>query len=196
MYTYSNTRSINSTSQRFQFSGVVPGIDRYQRLAGAIDWLMATELVIKVSITATAELPLLAFCKESLFKLYFCDVGLLGAISELPPKSILNYDYGTYKGYFAENFVAQEFLTTGRQKLYCWQANRSEIEFLTTVDSDIIPVEVKSGWIQRAKSLEKFVHRYAPPFYVIMGASKLSIDKASGLHQYPLYLASCFPLSE
>ena len=48
--------------------------------------------------------------KESHFKLYLFDVGILGELSDLSPQSILNYDYRSYKGYFAENFVAQKFL--------------------------------------------------------------------------------------
>jgi hypothetical protein len=39
------------------------------------------------------------------------------SISQLPPKAILDYDYGTYKGYFAKNFVAQEFRCAGVDKI-------------------------------------------------------------------------------
>jgi hypothetical protein len=41
--------------------------------------------------------------KESFFKLYLFDVGVLGALSGLAVKSIMDYDFGTYKGYVAEN---------------------------------------------------------------------------------------------
>ncbi|GJM06875.1 MAG: ATPase [marine bacterium B5-7] len=184
----------NSTSQRFQFTGIIPGIDRYQRLVGSIDWLTAANLVHKTSITSHVEHPISAFCKENLFKLYVCDVGLLGAMTDLPPQAILNYDYGTYKGYFAENFVAQELKTAGLRQLICWQQSRSEIEFLFAQGADIIPLEVKAGHIQKAKSLKKYVDLYHPPHHVILSAQTLNIDRGSGLHQYPLYLASQLPI--
>ena len=34
-------------------------------------------------------------------------------MSGLNPKQIMDYDYGTYKGYMAENFVAQEIKVMG-----------------------------------------------------------------------------------
>jgi hypothetical protein len=46
---------------------------------------------------------------------------MLGALSQLSPRAILDYDYGTYKGFFAENFVAQELLCHNIDHLYCWQ---------------------------------------------------------------------------
>lgn len=39
-------------------------------------------------------------------------MGLLGALSGLTPKAILDYKYGSYKGYVAGNFIAQEFLAS------------------------------------------------------------------------------------
>ena len=180
----------DASAKRFQFSHVVPGIDRYQGLIGAIDWLMMAGLVIKTHINANAELPLLAFCKESLFKLYLSDVGLLGAMVGLPPATIWQYQYGTYKGYFAENFVAQEFLCATSEDLFCWQQYRSEIEFLRVIDADIIPIEVKSGRITRAKSLQKFIDLYSPPFHVILSGLPLQIDQHAGRYQLLLYMAS------
>jgi len=176
-------------AKRFKFTGVVPGIDRYQRLVGAIDWLDSAGLILKTSILSNAELPLAAFCKESLFKMYVCDVGLLGAMTELNPQVILQYDYGTYKGYFAENFVAQELLAQAQQGLYCWQHQRAEIEFIRMVGDAVIPIEVKAGAITRAKSLDNFVHRYSSPQHVIMSAQPMEIISEINQKRLPLYLA-------
>ena len=186
--------SQNASASRFQFTGVVPGIDRYQRLAGAIEWLNSTGLILKTSITSHAEIPLLAFCKEAIFKLYCCDVGLLGAMIDLPPKAIMHYDYGSYKGYFAENFVAQELTCRSDEALVCWQQARAEIEFLRTVDTAIIPLEVKSGTVLRAKSVEKFAQLYQPPYSVILSGKTIHVDDEKKRHNYPLYLACQFPL--
>lgn len=186
--------SQDGSAKRFQFKGVVSGIDRYQRLANVFDWLRAAELVIKVPIVEHVELPLTAYAEESKFKLYLFDVGILGALADLPPKTILDYDYGTYKGYYAENFIAQEFTAQGVTSLYSWQEDRAEIEFLRIEDSSILPIEVKSGWVTRSQSLNKYAEKYHPPYRTVFSAKTLRIDPAHAYHQYPLYLAYWFPL--
>ena len=130
---------------RFKFKGVVPGISHYDRLASAIDWLEAAGLVIKVHIVNKALLPFKGYGKENFFKMLIFDVGILGSMSDLPPQTILDADYGSYKGYFAENFVAQELIGHGREDLFSWQEQLAEVEFLLEVLGRVIPVEPKNG---------------------------------------------------
>lgn len=184
----------DSTAPKFKFSGIIPGINRYGRLVGAIDWLETASLIIKIPIVHCGQLPFIAYTKENVFKLYLFDVGLLGAMSELSPTVIMNYDYGTYKGYFAENFVAQEFVAKGAS-LYSWQEKQAEVEFIREFDGKVIPVEVKSGWITQSKSAKIFANKYHSPYRVIMSAGRLHIDEHNQIHHYPLYLAGQFPLS-
>jgi len=184
----------DGSAQKFKFKGVIPGINRYDRMAGPIDWLQSAGLIIKIPIANAAQLPLAAYTKENAFKLYMFDVGILGAMSYLSPKAILDYHYGTYKGYFAENFVAQEFRSKDAQPLYCWQARQSEVEFVRVVDDVVIPIEVKSGHVTQAKSIKIFQEKYQAPYRVIMSANNLRIDHQHKLHRYPLYLAYKFPL--
>jgi predicted AAA+ superfamily ATPase len=189
-------RSQDGSAKRFQFKEIIPGIDRHQRLASVFDWLTAAELVIKIPIIEHVELPLAAYAEESRFKLYLFDIGILGALADLPPKSILDYEYGTYKGYFAENFVAQELIGKGIKSLYSWQDNRAEIEFLFVDNTRTIPIEVKSGWVTRSQSLNKYAAKYHPPYKAVLSAKTLCIDLKNQHHQYPLYLAYWFPLHE
>ena len=184
-----------AAASKFRFRGIVPGVSQYSRLVTVIDWLESAGLVIKVPIANSGEIPSLAFTKENTFKLYGFDVGILGAMSQLPPETILNYDYGTYKGYFAENFVASEFLSTGTTHLYCWKEGTAEIEFIREIEGNIIPVEVKSGWIKRAKSLKVFADKYHPAYRTIISARNFRLNHHRGIHYYPLYLAARFPLS-
>lgn len=186
-------QSQDGTASRFQFKGILPGVDRYQRLANVIDWLQAAELIIKVPIVEHVELPLIAYTQESHFKLYLFDVGILGALSDLSPKTILDYDYGTYKGYFAENFVAQELLAKSNMNLYSWHKDRAEIEFLYMAENAILPIEVKSGWVTRNQSLNKYAEKYHPHYRTTMSAKPFHIDSKNDYHRYPLYMAYWFP---
>ena len=142
----------------------------------------------------TAASPLAAYAKEGTFKLMMFDVGILGTMSNLAPTTIMNYNYGTYKGFFAENFVAQEFVAAGAKQLFSWHGRNSEIEFLREINNQILPIEVKSGNITQAKSLKVYIERYHPAYATVMSAKNLYIDTARNVHYYPLYLASQFPL--
>ncbi len=184
----------NSTAPRFQFAHIIPGVDRYQRLVGAVDWLKKAGLVIPVPIVGHIEMPLNAFTKEPLFKLYCFDVGILGAMNKLPPKVILDFDFGTYKGYFAENFIAEQLQMQKIDGLFCWQKNRAEIEFVTPFDDKIIPIEVKAGHITRAKSLEKYRALYKPAYSILMNANALSEDAKNKILFLQLYAANWLPL--
>ena len=185
----------SGNAEKFTFKQIIPGINRYSRLVNVIDWLEATHLIIKIPIVNNAELPFSAYCKDNTFKLFLFDVGILGAMSDLPPKKILDYDYGTYKGYFAENFIAQMFLTSGVTQLFSWRENTAEIEFLRDMNGDVIPIEVKSGWVTKAKSLAVFSQKYHPTYRVIFSANNLYCDHALRTHYYPIYLAETLPMN-
>ena len=183
-------QSQDGSAKKFKFKDPVPGINRYDRLAGVIDWLEKAGLIIKVQIVCSGKLPFSAYAKENMFKLFCFDVGVLGALSDLQPKDILNQEYGSYKGYFAENYVAEELVCSGQDYLYSWQEKTAEIEFLRQVDGKAIPIEVKSGWVTHAKSLHLFAQKYQAPFRVIFSAQNLHINERVGILRLPLYMAA------
>lgn len=186
-------KDMNGSAPKFSFKGIIPGINRYSRLAGSIDWLSTAGMIIKTPIVNQGKIPFSAYMKENYFKVFLFDVGILGALCDLPPKSILDYDYGTYKGYFAENFVAQSFMSSGVNPLYSWRENTAEVEFLREIDGQVIPVEIKSGWVTQAKSIKVFAQKYKPPYIIILNAKNVYIDRQHKIHSFPLYFASKLP---
>lgn len=181
-------KNYDVSTSRFRFKEILPNIKRYRQLVNVIDWLEAAELVIKIPIVGPFEQPINAYTKDNLFKLMLFDIGLLGAMNSIDPNSILDYDYGTYKGYFAENFVAQQLLTTDTNRLFNWQEDRSEIEFLMTYAGEVLPVEVKSGKTTRTKSLEKYINKYKPKNAIILSANPPNINKSKTVSHISLYL--------
>ncbi|MBN2656674.1 MAG: DUF4143 domain-containing protein [Spirochaetales bacterium] len=175
----------------------VEGEGRFSKLKSSIDWLLGAGLLIQVKITNRGELPLSAFTKDNLFKLYFFDTGLLGALGGLSPKAIYLEQnlFATYKGAFCENFIAQEFTASEGNKLYSWMNNTSEVEFLREIDGELFPIEVKAGLSGKLKSLNVYVSKYNPPYRTRFSARNLEINHQSQMHSYPLYLAGRFPLS-
>ncbi|MDF1796533.1 MAG: AAA family ATPase [Coxiellaceae bacterium] len=176
------------STNRFRFKGIVSTISRYREIVNVIDWLQAAELVLRIPIVGAYEQPIKAYCKENIFKLMMFDVGLLGAMNDMDPSTILQYDYGTYKGYFAENFVAQQLAAVMTTGLYSWQEERSEVEFLMQYKGEIVPIEVKAGTVTRAKSLKKYIDKYAPTDSMILSANTPHQNKNQTVYHLPLYL--------
>lgn len=196
---YQLSQEHEGSANKYKFKGVLGGVNNYLRLSGPIDWLLANNLIIKVPIIQSIEFPLLANTKENRFKLYIFDIGILGALGDLDPQIIWDYDFKTYKGYFAENFIAQEFICKDARtnRLFSWRSgNQAEVEFVREIDKQVIPIEVKSGWATRTKSLKVYAERYKPAYRVIMSANNLNIDETNKVHRYPLYLAGKFPLTK
>lgn len=178
-------RSLNGSATKFRFKDALPGYRGYERLSAPIGWLESAGLVFRTSIINNAEIPLYRNRVDNRFKLYFLDVGLLGAINGMSPTTITNFDFGRYKGYIAENFIAQELTAASYKNLYCWEGRTSEVEFLLESDNQIVPIEVKSGHVTKSKSLKVYEERYRPRQSYVLSGRNLRI---SGLRSYiPLY---------
>lgn len=182
-------------NKKFKASAVKTG-GRFSQLSSSIDWLTGSGLLIKVKISNSGEIPFDAFTVDNRFKLYLFDIGILGALAEIPPKSLyMNNDLlSTYKGAFCENYVAQEFVYSGCNKLYSWMSNTAELEFLREIDGDVYPIEVKAGHSGRLKSMNMFTAKYPVKYRTRISARNLEFNSDAKLHSYPLYLSHRFPL--
>ena len=180
-------RSQDESSSKYKLKDAVPGVKGYQRLASAIDWLIASGLVIKLMIANKAEHPLLAYTKENSFKLFCYDTGMLLRLAQTNLTNILEQTKFTYKGYLAENFVIRELMTQNIDSIYCWKEKESEIEFLVNSNSGIIPIEVKSGYSTRARSLAIYKEKYQPKNAIVFSANLPRIGKST--IYLPIYLA-------
>jgi predicted AAA+ superfamily ATPase len=98
----------------------------------------------------------------------------------------LKHGFGSYQGYIAENFVAQQLLTYSISTRFCWFGRISEIEFLLEQENYIIPVEVKSGSVTRSKYLQVYEEKYNPDQSIILSA-KNEGKNDKGLY-LPIYL--------
>ena len=183
-------RSIDGKAARYRFSGVVPGITRYSRLVGAIDWLERAGLIYRVHMVDVGTVPLKSHYSENRFKLLMLDVGLLGCMVGLSPQSILAYDYGSFKGYFAENFIAQELVSCGVSELIYWQEKQAELDFVLDIEGQVVPLEVKSGRVTKARSLAQFAAKYHPKTQVLSSGKPLVRKNSSGRIEMPLYLVA------
>jgi predicted AAA+ superfamily ATPase len=181
----------DKNSPKFKFKNVISeGFRCYETLADPIDWLVKAGLVVKLPIIEHPAIPLKQAVLENKFKLMMFDIGLLGSMVNLSPQTIINYNYGSYKGYFVENFVLSELVSYGYDAIANWQGRTSEVEFVLESNGRIIPIEVKSWLNTKAKSLAAYIAKYSPELAVKFTAKKYGTSGVT--RTYPLYMVSTF----
>lgn len=155
----------------------------------AITWLIDCGLIYKVGRISKPDMPLMAYQDFNAFKLFIVDVGLLGAMSDLDLKSILqgNKIFEEFKGALTEQYVLQQLKSSGKVTPYYWSAEKStgEIDFIFQSGGDIIPLEVKASENLQAKSLKNYCLKYQPQKAI--RSSMSDYRRESWLTNVPLY---------
>lgn len=182
------SRSFDEEVSKYIFKGTIPNQKGYSRISGPLGWLAKGRLCIKSMIASKAEHPLKSYCKENRFKAYLFDMGILNCMLNTPFQAILAERLGSYKGFLAENFVAQELYSYLNADLIAWFEGRSEIEFLISQNEHIIPLEVKSSnRSRRSRSLDAFVSRYNPKRAYKLSGQNFGKQEKRGIITLPIY---------
>lgn len=155
----------------------------------AITWLMDVGLIYKINRVKKPDFPLRAYQDFSAFKLFVVDVGLLGAMSRLDAKIILegNRLFEEFKGALTEQYVLQQLIVNPENDIFYWSAENatSELDFLIQTDDCIVPLEVKAEENLQAKSLKVFMQKYK-----VANAVRVSMSgfrEQEWLTNFPLY---------
>ncbi len=130
----------------------------------AMMWLIDCGLVYSISRISKPNIPLAAYQDFNSFKLFILDTGLLGAMSGLDEKTLLEKDniFTEFKGALTEQFVLQQLKSMKDISIFYWSAEKSkaEIDFIIQSENKIIPIEVKAEENLQAKSLKAFYEKY------------------------------------
>ncbi|WP_165044237.1 ATP-binding protein [Adlercreutzia sp. ZJ138] len=181
-------------NKKFVYSAVRKGA-RARGYEEAIQWLVDAGLILRVNRITKPGLPLSSYLDKEAFKTYLLDVGLLGAANRLDASVLVegNRLFQEFKGSFAENYVCQELVASGKVVPYYWSADSStgEVDFVYDYDGFIVPVEVKATTNLQAKSLRLFVERNR-----LEKGLRLSLDgfkEQDWVVNLPLYATSLLP---
>lgn len=143
-------------NKRFVYGAVRPGA-RARDLEEALQWLVDYGAVSRVSRVNALRVPLSGYEDLSAFKLFCLDTGLLGALSQLDPATVLDGSrlFTEFKGALTEQYVAQELVRLGLAPTY-WSSDtgNAETDFAAELHGAVVPIEVKAGENLKSKSLK------------------------------------------
>ena len=169
--------------------GLVREGGRAREYETAIMWLSDCGLVHKVSRVNAAGIPLKAYEDLKAFKLFIVDVGLLGCMTGLRQRTLLDGDdlFVEFKGALTEQYVCQQLKTIEDLCVYYYTNDRGscEIDFVVDTGEQIVPIEVKAETNLRAKSLKTYRERFEPELSV--RTSMADYKKEDWLLNLPLY---------
>lgn len=156
----------------------------------AIMWLSDCGLVHKVSRVNAAGIPLKAYEDLKAFKLFIVDVGLLGYMTGLRQRTLLDGNdlFTEFKGALTEQYVCQQMKTIDDLGIYYYTNDRGscEIDFVIDTGEQIIPIEVKAEVNLKAKSLRVYKDKYHPENSI--RTSMADYKKEDWLVNLPLYM--------
>ena len=179
-------------NKKFIYGVAKPG-GRAKDFEVAIQWLMDAGLVYKAERVSRPKIPLKFYVDISSFKLFLLDCGLLGAMSETPPETLLVADNGMEesKGAFTENYVMSQLVATCASSVFYYSNDaRLEIDFLIQHGRDIVPIEAKAEENLRSKSLSTFVASH--PELHGLRFSMSDYREQDWMTNVPLYAASTY----
>lgn len=99
--------------------GLVRHGARAKDLEESIQWLRDYGIIRKVPRVNALRMPLSGYEDTSAFKMYALDVGLLGALADLPLSSIIGGSrlFTEFKGALVEQYIMQEILLMGGHRI-------------------------------------------------------------------------------
>ena len=156
-------------NKKFFFGQIKKGA-RSTEFEKAIQWLVDSGLVYRVHKVNEPHVPLSAYKELVYFKLFFVDVGLLGAMSELDLHSVIegNRLFVEFKGALTEQYVLQQMISDTEYTPYYYGTETSTFEqdFLIQKGMEAVPIEVKAETNIRSQSLKAFYDKFHPEISV------------------------------
>lgn len=149
---------------------------RAKDLEDALDWLQRAGLIYRINRISKPAIPMNPY-EDGAFKLFFLDVGLLGARTQLSANTLQqgNRIFQEFKGALTEQYVQQQLRAECGFSPGYWisESLRAELDFLFQFDTEIVPIEVKAEINLQAKSLKSYCRKFMP---------KLAVR--SSMHEY------------
>lgn len=178
---------LTKENKKFIFGAMKKGA-RASEFEEAIQWLTDAGIVYKVNRVNEVRMPLKFYENMGAFKLFILDVGLMGAMADVPASQIMVGEniFKEYKGAFTEVYVESQLATTGIPVYYhSVESSRIELDFVIQLCDNVYPVEAKAEENVKAKSMKVFIENN--PQLKGIRLSMKDYKEQSWLENIPLY---------
>lgn len=178
---------LTKDNKKFIFGALRKG-SRASEFEEAIQWLTDAGVVYKVNRVSSVQMPLKFYEDRNAFKLFILDVGLMGAMADVPSSQMIVGDniFKEFKGAFTEVYVYSQLVV---KDIPCYyhtvEKSRIELDFIVQLSDNVYPLEVKAEENVKSKSMKFFVDSH-PEFKGIRLSMK-GYEKQSWLENIPLY---------
>ena len=163
----------------------------------AITWLKDAGLIYKVHRVSKIEYPLKFYEDFDVFKIFPLDVGLLGAMTDVPASQMLIGDniFKKFKGAFTECYVNEQLAHIQIPTFY-HSSNDSEceIDFAVQTEKRVIPIEAKAEENVKSKSLKTYIDGH--PNLKGLRISMMNYIDHGWMENLPLYAIEGYLRSE
>lgn len=151
-------------NKKFIYKSLKTGA-RAREYEEALQWLKDAGMVHQHYRVDPPRMPLRSYEDYSAFKLFMHDVGLLGAMSNLPAKTLLEGSdiFTNFNGSLTEQYVLQELVAADVASNY-WtpDSGDAEVDFVIQGANEVFPLEAKAGTNTKAKSLKTYRETFKP----------------------------------
>lgn len=174
-------------NKKFIYGAVRKG-GRSKDFEVAITWLKDAGLIYKIHRVSKIEYPLKFYEDFDVFKVFPLDVGLLGAMTDVPASQMLVGDniFKEFKGAFTECYVGEQLARIQIPTFYFFSNETTvEVEFAVQTEKRVIPLEAKAEENVYAKSLKTCIDNH-PKLKGLRVSMKNYIDQG-WMENLPLY---------
>jgi predicted AAA+ superfamily ATPase len=188
---------IHQTGGKFTYSTVSPGLNRLQ-VKESLELLELAGIIYPVTHTSANGLPLAAETNPKHRKFLIFDTGIYQRFLRLDLGQLLTAERleQVNKGALAELFAGLELLKSAPGnfplQLYYWQREKpgssAEVDYVVQCNTDIVPVEVKSGTKGSMQSMFQFLSEKKYEYGIRCSMENFGVYQ--NVKIYPLYAVS------
>lgn len=184
---------LKKKNRRFRLTDVQKEA-RMRQLASSFLWLKQRGITLCSRGIRKLQAPLKQNAKESCFRLYLFDTGLLCSLSdERVQFPLLKGDVSVCCGSLLENAIAQSLASKGKGLYYCQTKQTGNLDFVVSDEQKCVAVKIRSEKRRsRCRSVEKALLRpdWMSENTVIFSADPL--QEENGILHLPFYMILFF----
>lgn len=178
-------------NRRFIVSDIKKGM-HFDRVKSSFLWLKNAGVAIPVYNSTEPRIPLKINEKQSLFKLYLSDVGMLTSIYGMSAKNkIITGDKTLNGGGIYENAIVCELVNKGFKVYYYNSKRNGELDLVIEYKGKVLPIEIKSGKDYRVHSaISNCISNTDYGIDEAFVFANCNIEKNGNITYLPVYLAT------